>query len=140
MTKASLYLIELARKISDEFIRLPTAKAAMMSGSAAQGISDEFSNIDMMIYYETLPTNEEIEFAISSFGRVECLWTQGSLDEGAVIVSFRLKGVECQVVHTTVVSNEAEMMKVLSASEIKTPLHKLLSGTLDGIALHGEEL
>jgi len=47
-TPESLYLRTLAQRISSPYVTLANTRAAMLSGSAAEGISDRFSDIDMM--------------------------------------------------------------------------------------------
>lgn len=41
----------------------PKVKAAMVTGSVAEGLCDEYSDIDMSIYYSDLPTDEELQIA-----------------------------------------------------------------------------
>ena len=59
MTSESAYLIELARRNLQPYLALPHLRAAMITGSAALGLSDRYSDIDMMIYYDVLPDDEE---------------------------------------------------------------------------------
>lgn len=44
MTEQSKYLVALARRIVQPYTQLPTCKAAMVTGSAAKGLSDNYSD------------------------------------------------------------------------------------------------
>ena len=55
MTEFSRYLLDLASRKAEVYSALPGARAGMLSGSAAAGDSDGYSDIDMRIYYDALP-------------------------------------------------------------------------------------
>ncbi|MBW4499740.1 MAG: hypothetical protein KME57_09260 [Scytonema hyalinum WJT4-NPBG1] len=52
MSSASSYLLALAKHNVQAYITNPKAKAAMVTGSAAEGLCDYYSDIDMSIYYQ----------------------------------------------------------------------------------------
>ncbi len=57
----SEYLLTLGKRLLEPYTRLRRARAAMITGSAAEGISDYFSDLDMTVYYEgELPSEEEL--------------------------------------------------------------------------------
>ena len=69
MTPESEYLLNLARRNLQPYLKLPQLRAAMVTGSAALGLSDRYSDIDMTLYYDALPTEEELNQARQS---VDC--------------------------------------------------------------------
>jgi hypothetical protein len=140
MNEASQYLIELARRNAQVYIAHPNAKAAMVTGSSAEGKSDFYSDIDMMIYYDALPSDEELVAAREQNDGSERLWEIGDRAEGAFIESYKREGVECQIVHTTITAWENQMAVVLKELDVTSPLQKALSGTLSGVPLYGEAL
>ena len=141
MTEASGYLREIAGCIARAYTTLPGAQAAMLTGSAALGVSDHYSDVDMSLYYETLPTEAEFRTVEKEFlGITELVWTLGDHSEGAVACAFNFNGVECQVVHATLANIEHDIEAVLSAAEVKTPLQKICSGLSDCLPLHGAPL
>ena len=134
MTEASKTLQALARRLAGEHESLPGARAALLTGSAAQGISDFYSDIDLILYYDALP---------ESFPLVETyppIWEIGSAESGAVMRAHRIDGVECQLVHSTLASLDAQFRAVHEDLDIASPTQKALSGILDGLPLFGEEL
>ena len=60
--------------------------------------------------------------------------------EGELMEAYRVHGVECQIVHSTIIAWERDMAIVLEQHDVNTPLHKALSGTLEAIPLYGTEL
>ena len=140
MNETSIYLIDLARRCAAAYVSHPAARAAMISGSAAQGESDHYSDIDMMIYYEELPSQKELDQAKTRNSSGDRLWQFGSSDAGGIIESYPVDGVECQIVHSTIAAWEAQMAQVLEKFEVESPLQKALNGMLHGVPLYGEEL
>lgn len=141
MTEASNYLRTIAERIARAYCMLPGVQAAMLTGSATLGISDYHSDVDMSIYYDTLPPESEIRAVeMNLLGVTELVWTLGDHAEGEVAYAFKINGVECQVGHVTIANLERDIEAVLSASEVKTPLQKVCSGLSDCLPLYGEPI
>lgn len=139
-TGESLYLRALARRIVAPYVALPGARAAMLSGSAAEGLSDQFSDIDMTVYYDALPDEAAITAARVQNGGSERLWLLGDRDEGSFAESYDVHGVECQIGHATIAAWEQSIGMVLDDLDVESPLQKALEGTLNGIPLYGDSL
>lgn len=136
---ASQYLLALAQRNAQAYITMPNTKAIILAGSAAEGVSDFYSDIDMCIYYETLPSEEVLQAAFQqNRGAERQFFSEASQD--ACVEMYHVQGVECQVVHTTIAAWERDMATVLEQLDVTTPLQKALSGMLDAIPLYGEEL
>jgi hypothetical protein len=60
---ASTYLVALARRIAVPYSALSQAKAILLTGSASEGLSDQFSDIDMSIYYDVFPSDDDLATA-----------------------------------------------------------------------------
>jgi predicted nucleotidyltransferase len=140
MTPESEYLLNLAKRNVQAYLPLPQVRAAMVTGSVALGLSDHYSDIDMMIYYDALPSDDQLLSARLRNGGTELLWRVDNRTEGELMESYRVQGVECQIAHATIAAWERDMAIVLEQHDVKTPLHKALSGTLEGIPLYGTEL
>ncbi|HEV7235478.1 MAG TPA: hypothetical protein VGN15_04805, partial [Ktedonobacteraceae bacterium] len=139
MNEASQYLLTLAKRNAQAYASLPNIKAIILTGSAAEGISDFYSDIDMILYYDELPSEEALLAA--------CQQNQGAdrkllgdRSEGALIDVYQVYGVECQCEHTTIAAWEHEIASVLEQLDVATPTQKALSGMLEAIPLYGEEL
>jgi hypothetical protein len=140
MTPESEYLLNLAKRNVQAYLPLPQVRAAMVTGSVALGLSDHYSDIDMMIYYDALPSDDQLLSARLHNGGTELLWRVDNRTEGELMESYRVQGVECQIAHATIAAWERDMAIVLEQHDVKTPLHKALSGTLEAIPLYGTEL
>jgi hypothetical protein len=112
----------------------------MISGSAAEGESDRWSDIDMMIYYDALPSDEALDTAREQNGGSARIWKVGERKNGTLMEAYRVKRVECQVVHATVAAWERDMATILEEHVVDSPLQKALSCLLYAIPLFGDEL
>lgn len=140
MTPASQYLIQLAEKIAAPYTHLPTLKAAMITGSAAKGIADNYSDIDMTLYYDgELPAADMLNEIRTGLGGSERRWTIGSRDEGGFAEAYELYGIEVQIGHTLIEKWEETIAFVHGAEEVETSAHKALEGTLACLPLYGAE-
>ena len=80
----SEYLLALGRRLLGPYTTLPTARAAMITGSAAEGVSDFNSDLDMSVYYEgVLPTEEELASIRVANGAPAREWLIGDRADGA---------------------------------------------------------
>ena len=140
MTEASKYLLKLAKQITVPYTKLPTCQAVMITGSVAKGLADFYSDIDMTIYYEgELPPMTEFDRIRVENGGGDTKWMIGDHAAGSFAAAYDVKGIEVQIGHTTFVEWDKQIAVVLEQHNIDTPLHKAMEGTLNSIALFGEE-
>lgn len=133
MTEASRQLHALVRRLVAAHTHLPELQGALLSGSAALGISDYYSDIDLILYYgDTLPGEFPL---IEPYPPV---WQIGESDSGAVMMAHHIDGVECQLVHIRTDALEAQLRAVMEDLDVTSPTQKALSGILDGVPLHGD--
>jgi predicted nucleotidyltransferase len=140
MTDRTQYLLELVKRNVKAYISNPKTKAAMVAGSVAEGLCDEYSDCDVMLYYDELPSEEELHLARQQNQGAELIEILGDRQEGAFGESFFVNGVECQFAHATIAQWEKEMSTVLEEFDVPSPIMKMLYGTLVGIPLYGEAL
>lgn len=140
-TPQSDYLLRLGRKILEPYTRLPTARAAMITGSSAEGVSDHYSDLDMTVYYDgELPSEEALETIRKGHGASERAWLLGERADGNFAEAYELDGVQAQIGHATITAWENDIAEVVDRWNADTPLHKAMSGTLECVAVHGEDL
>lgn len=139
-TPQSDYLLTLGKRILLPYTQLPYARAAMVTGSVAEGVSDNYSDLDLMVYYaDELPDEKELTRVRLENGALERLWLLGDRGEGAIIEAYQVHGVQAQIVHTTIEAWERDIAQVLEKFDTNTPLHKAMSGTLEAITVFGDE-
>ena len=140
MTSHSEQLLRLGRSILVPYSELPGAVCTIITGSAAEGLADEFSDLDMIVYYASMPDEQQIRSIRQHIGGGPLTWSVGAHADGEFGEGFRVQGVDCQICHTTLARWEADIARVLCGDEVATPLHKAMSGTLLSIAVSGPEL
>lgn len=136
----SQYLLELAKRNVKAYIANPKTKAVMVAGSVAEGLCDEYSDCDVMLYYDELPSEAELHLARQQNQGAQLIEILGDPQAGAFGETFLVDGVECQFAHATIAQWEKEMLIVLEEFEVPSPIMKMLHGTLVGIPLYGEVL
>ncbi|MEO0409891.1 MAG: hypothetical protein AAF289_21325 [Cyanobacteria bacterium P01_A01_bin.135] len=139
MLNRDQYLLELATLSADAYLANPRTKAALLTGSVAEGLCDEYSDCEMCFYYDELPSEEELCSARQQNQGSKPLWTMGSVQEGSYVESYFIKGVEFQIGHETIVNWEREISMILEELSL-SPMMKAMSGTLIGIPLYGDRL
>lgn len=140
MNDRNQYLLELAKRNVKAYIANPKTKAAMVAGSVAEELCDEYSDCDMSIYYDELPSEEELQLARQQNQGSEQLWVLGDRSDGGFAESYIVNGVECQFGHVAIAQWEKDISSILKGFDVQTPLVKAMSGTLVGIPLYGETL
>lgn len=138
MMDQSQYLLTLVKRAVQAYIANPKTKAVMVTGSVAEGLCDEYSDCDVMLYYEELPSAEELQLARQQNPGAELVEILGDRQEGAFGETFVIEGVECQFAHATIAQWEKEMASVLEEFNVQAPIMRGMTGTLNGIPLYGE--
>ena len=137
--EASQYLLRLAKRNAQAYIAQPSTKAIIVTGSAVEGLSDLYSDVDMIVYHDELPTEEALLMACQQ-NQGEGRRLFGELSSDAMMETYLVHGVECQVAHTTITAWERDMASVLEQFDVTSPLQKALSGLLEAQPLYGEPL
>jgi hypothetical protein len=132
-------LLALARRVAGVYTASEKARASAVLGSVARRQSDAFSDIDLGIYYATMPTDEEITAGRAALGGTNWLRISGA-NADAVADSFTVDGVECQVIHCTVARIEADLDAVLDDDETEHEKHAMVGGILDALPVFGADV
>ena len=138
-TVASQYLVRLAGRNAKIYGTFPMTRAIIVAGSSAQGVSDFYSDVDMMVYYDELPSEDQLAGAVEHNGGVNRR-ILGKRTDSEFMEQFTVYGVECQIAHSTVATWERDMASVLELFDVVSPMQKALSGMQEAIPLYGESL
>ncbi len=139
MNEASRYLLALATRHAETYATLPETRAILVTGSVAAGESDFYSDIDMIVYCDQLPSKEALQTVREQTGGQQARFL-GEGSEADCLEIYSVQGVECQIVHTTIAAWEREMATVLEELDTTSPTQKALSGLVEGRPLYGEAL
>lgn len=138
-TSSSQFLQALAKRNAAAYIAATQPDAVLLTGSAATGQSDFYSDLDLIMYYHAIPSEDTARAVSDRLGGSSYAALRPWAESGYAEHYF-LHGVECQVAHTPIRRWEEDMAKVLEENDV-TPHHqKALSGLLEGIPLYGETL
>lgn len=139
VTEASRYLIELAARIATGYVAQTGPRAILLTGSAAEGLSDSFSDLDLIAYYDRPPTEDQLA-AARAWVQATDVRASSNRETESSIEEYSLQGVECQVAHFTIATWERDMASVLQEFDPVTHVQKAIMGLLDGVALYGDDL
>jgi predicted nucleotidyltransferase len=128
----------LADRIVGVYDRHVSPVAVLLAGSAARGDADFYSDLDLLMYYERLPSRAAFESALGELGgtivRTGCDHEDTDYDQ-----FFELDGVQCQLAHITTAYFESELEKIVAGERLDTPYAKVVMGLLEGRSLRGAE-
>jgi len=133
------YLRMVASFAAAPYQELPQIRGILLVGSAAYGVVDNYSDLDIILYYEELPSEEELHQARLKNGWDAPKWSMADSEQGSVMEAYDLGGVECQFAHCSIGAIEQEMNSILVDLDPDTPNQKALSGLIYGVPLYGED-
>lgn len=139
MTDASERLQSLARELAGVYLEHTRPRAILLTGSAAAGEADLYSDLDLILYYDALPDESAFAAAREAVGAREADLFAPATETTYPEYYYR-DGVQCQVEHEMISAWEAELRTVLVDLDVESPLQKAISGLFEGIALHGDDL
>lgn len=133
------HLRALARRIADVVVEEVAPRSVLLTGSAATGEADRYSDVDMIVYCDELPAEERIGAIVERLGGEDRkqIYPRTEDEHGE---SFELGRIQCQLAFVTVRCADGEVERVLAGEELESPLQKAVEGILEGIPLHGPEL
>jgi hypothetical protein len=126
----------LADRLLAAYLRETRPDAALLAGSAVTGGADEHSDVDLLLYYDTLPNDAAVEAARTELGGGDLRWLAPRSDEG-LIEQYVVDGTHCQVAHIAIAGFEADLDRLVADPD--PYLMKALQGLHAGVALHGAE-
>jgi hypothetical protein len=137
MDEATEHVRALARRVVSAALELGPLRAALLAGSGARGDADFFSDVDLLLYVDELPPDDRLERLREAVGGTQPVWLSPSR-----LVQFDVGGVALQVGYTTAARMDEELDTALVRLEevIGSPNQKMLSGLLEGLPLHGEDV
>jgi len=137
---ATALRMALARRAMDQYAASPGFRAGILTGSVALGLADDASDLDIVLYYDSIPSLEALDAIRLALGGERLLFAFGAPEEGSCVQSFLLEGVKTDVAHATLARWKEDAADVLVAHNAESPMQKALSGLLESIPLAGGEV
>lgn len=129
----------LARRVAEIYGANPRTRAAVVLGSTARDECDRFSDVDMTMFYETMPTDEELAERYNSTGGTG-LKPLGERGDDGFAETFFLDGVDIQVGHTTIEAMEKLFTEVIEGNDTGHDPHVIVGGIQESVPLLGDEI
>ncbi len=139
MTDHANGLRALADRLTETYLRRTRPAAILLGGSAVTGGADAHSDLDLLMYYAELPSDDAVDGAREELGGSDLKWIAPRSEEG-LIEQFVVDGVPCQVGHLAAAGVEAEIRLVTVDLDTDPFAMKAVGGLHEGLALHGAEL
>ena len=130
----------LARRVVDVVIEATDAAAALIVGSVADGVADEWSDVDLVFFHDEWPVAGAIESVRDRLDGANLRPLGGDLAGPVYLEQFHVEGVACQFVHQTVDAWREQAATVLRDHNTDTPVQKALSGLQRGVVVLGDTL
>jgi hypothetical protein len=136
-TAEALYRRGIATRIVQAFDRHALPRAVLLTGSVGDGSADEYSDLDLIVYYDRLPDPNQVEAWRVALGVLE---PAPILDSGWSD-TFMLGDVECQAGGMLVAAVDGYLSDLLAGREAESAVHqKIAQGILDGLAVRDDGL
>jgi predicted nucleotidyltransferase len=129
----------LADRIVGVYDRDVSPVAVLLAGSAARGDADFCSDLDLLMYYERLPSRAAFESALGELGGT-IVRTGFEHEDTDYDQFFELDGVQCQLAHITTAYFESELEKIVAGERLDTPYAKVVMGLLEGRPLRAGQI
>jgi hypothetical protein len=135
-TPESVYLVALAGRVAAAYVAHTTPRAVLLTGPAAAGEADAYSDIDLIAYYDLPPEDAQRAAAREQVAR----------ELGASLVDrppgdwHAINGVLCEVSLQLVANQERYLAALLDAPAPDPLQQKAVAGLLQAVPLHGEAL
>jgi predicted nucleotidyltransferase len=124
--------------LARSYVEHTQPQAMLLVGSGATGEIDGYSDVDLILYHDSVPAERTLETARATVGaeRFEGTdWPGEGYSE-----RYDVGGIHCQLGHALIEPWEREIAKVVDELDLDPRLLKQLMGLLEGRPLHGEDL
>ena len=140
MNKTSRRLMQLAKKIVPLYAADANIRAMSVTGSVADGLADGLSDVDLMIFYDRIPTELEAERARARANVKHVRYIAANLPGKVIGELFVSDGVTFEASHYLVGPVEKAVSDVLQRGDTQYGKQKIVSGILNSLPLYGEPL
>ena len=127
----------IARRAAEAYAANPTVAAVLLAGSVARGLADEFSDIELDIYWRRPPTDDERIAAVEGAG-----WERvyADVDEHEWADGYRIDGVKLDVGSFLTSTIDGYLTAALEEADTEPELQVRITALLHGEPLHGAPL
>lgn len=131
-------LLDLAQRNAARFVAKGKVTAILLTGSVGRGEADGYSDIDMILYYETLPTEEECA-SVYTEAQGEDRKVLFADPEVGLMEQYLVEGVVCQFAHLMQDAPTQDIADVVERFSVDPNKLAVVGGIRDGRGLYGND-
>jgi hypothetical protein len=135
MNEASAGRLALAQQLAPHYGASPKVAAVAVEGSVARGDADRFSDIDLAVYWEAAPTEQERRAIIKHAGGRHVQLDASNRDEACWSDSYEVGGAAIDVRHVEVEATERILAEVLEGCDPSLSRQHHLAALLSALPL-----
>jgi len=137
MQNCTEYLLKLAEKVTSKYTKWEGIKAIAIGASISKNQATPFSDIDIMMIYDKIPTDEFLDKAfIENAGTARKIMNKS---ESGCLEIYYVDGVECQFSHSLKDFYEEVVIEVLEKYSIEPLMQLVADGFQTLIPVYGAD-
>ena len=140
MNEASRWRLALARRIAAAYIENPKVAAVIAAGSAARGYADRWSDIELDVFWTTLPSDQERLAAVERAGGVIWHLYPQEPDDPELSDDYHVRGIKVDLSNFALDGVEQILSKVLDHADTTFSHQVILSHLQHAVAFSGQDL
>jgi hypothetical protein len=135
MNEASFWRLALAQQIAPHYSINPKVRAVSLGGSVAQGCADQYSSIDLAVFWSEAPTQKERRDILKRARGRRWQLLPYNREEGCWLDDYEVGGVTIRLRHFTVETTEGLLADVLQRYEPTLAKQQHLAALLSALPL-----
>jgi len=137
MKDCTEYVLELAKKVTNIYKESDGIKSIAIGASVSKGQATEFSDIDIIMIYDKIPTDEFFDDAFEkNLGKDRQIMNKS---ESGSLEIYYVDGVECQFSHSLKDFYEHILTELTEKKSTEPMVHLISDGLQTVIPLYGED-
>jgi hypothetical protein len=137
-SKHSLWRRELAQELVKPYQKRRGFEMALLGGSPARGLSDRYSDMDVVLYWDRLDADWIKSRPLEPLG-LRFVTRLDMPQHQAMLEIYTLEGLIVEIGHSTTASLKQEINEVTGECKVEPPAINTIGGFLDAWAVHGAE-
>lgn len=137
MNDATTKRLALAERIAPAYAANPKVRAVLLAGSVARGTADQFSDIEIDVFWAEPPSEDELQAAVERAGAT--LLYRAS-DENEWADGFFIEGIKVDTSQFLVATIERWLDDVVDRADAEVEKQLLIAAVQHGQPLHGADL
>lgn len=132
------HLVTIANEMAKQYIKNPKVAAVLLAGSVSRGICDEYSDIELHLFWHEEPTDHDRLFTITQVDGKIISFDDYEEQEWSEV--YEVNGTNIEISSFLVSTIETYIQDVVISSDTNIDKQCILASIEDGIVLEGADL